>query len=370
MISGLGPKVLVVDDEPSVCKFLKEALRPVAASVTEANTVEKALELIAGSDYDVVLLDVFLPGTSRMDLLKIAQQSEWDLALILISGSPSVEIVVNAFRGQAADFLVKPFSTRDLVACVAKNYERLVNRREARTYQISLENSILRRTRELEQALWQVEENDQVTLEALVAALDAREHETYAHSFRVRAYTICLAQQLGYPPAQFAVLEQAALLHDIGKIAVSDTILLKPGKLTAEEWAEMRKHSVAGSQILSRIPFLRSAALIVHHHHERYDGSGYPDNLAGDSIPLGSRVFALADTLDAMTSDRVYRKAPGLPAAREEIQRCSGGQFDPRIVEVFLAISEEKWIQLREEVAKRSSSTNSPFTFEAARLTS
>jgi putative nucleotidyltransferase with HDIG domain len=180
-----------------------------------------------------------------------------------------------------------------------------------------------------------------------VAALDSREHETFSHSLRVRSYTRHLARRAGYPPALLPSLEQGALLHDIGKIAVADAILLKPAKLTSDEWVEMRKHSTAGDEILRRVPFLRPASAMVRHHHERFDGTGYPDGLKGSEIPLGARLFTVADTLDAMTSDRSYRQAPGLEAARAEIQRHSGKQFDPHIVELFLKIPPATWAQVR-----------------------
>ncbi len=165
----------------------------------------------------------------------------------------------------------------------------------------------------------------------------------------MRAYTRHLARRAGFPPALLPSLEQAALLHDIGKVAVGDAILLKPAKLTPEEWVEMRKHSIAGDEILKRVPFLRPASAIVRHHHERFDGTGYPDGLKGPEIPLGARIFAVVDTLDAMTSDRAYRKAPGFEAARAEIERCSGKQFDPHIVELFLKIPPATWVQARSE---------------------
>jgi putative nucleotidyltransferase with HDIG domain len=237
---------------------------------------------------------------------------------------------------------------------VTRAFERLVSRRQARAYQGSLETCIQRRTRELEVALSELESNYQMTLEALVAALDAREHETFSHSLRVRAYTRYLARRAGFPPALLPSLEQGALLHDIGKISVADAILLKPAKLTPEEWIEMRKHPTAGDEMLKRVPFLHPASAIVRHHHERFDGTGYPDSLKGGEIPLGARLFTVADTLDAMTSDRSYRKGPGFEAARAEVHRCSGKQFDPQIVELFLKIPSATWMQVREEAGKDS----------------
>ncbi len=186
-----------------------------------------------------------------------------------------------------------------------------------------------------------------------MVALDAREHETYAHSFRVRAYTGHLARLAGYTPALLPQLEHAALLHDIGKIAVSDAILLKPGALTQDEWVEMRKHPAAGERILRRVSFLQPAAVIVRHHHEQYDGGGYPDGLAAEQIPLGARIFALADALDAVTSDRPYRKAPGFRAMRDEVRRCSGAQFDPRIADLFLQVPEDTWKRIRDAAERQ-----------------
>ena len=203
-------------------------------------------------------------------------------------------------------------------------------------------------------ALSELESNYQMTLEALVAALDSREHETFSHSLRVRAYTRYLARRAGYPPALLPSLEQGALLHDIGKIAVADAILLKPAKLTAEEWVEMRKHPIAGDEILKRVPFLRPASAIVRHHHERFDGTGYPDALKGAEIPLGARLFTVADTLDAMTSDRTYRKGPGFEAAKARCAKGSGRQFDPHIVELFLKIPPATWIQVRDDAGNDS----------------
>lgn len=349
MIDRLLPKVLVVDDDHSIRMFFREALKPVAVRVAEAADAACALESIESGDFDIIVCDVWMPGASGLDLLSMAQQTRWDVGFILVTGEINVETVVSALRMQATDFLLKPLTVEEVTRSVTRAFERLLSMRRARAYRGSLETSIQRRTRELEMALSELESNYQMTLEALVGALDAREHETFSHSLRVRAYSRWLARSAGFPPALLPALEQGALLHDIGKIAVADAILLKPAKLTAEEWVEMRKHPAAGDEMLKRVPFLRPASAIVRHHHERFDGSGYPDSLKGAQIPLGARLFTVADTLDAMTSDRTYRQAPGLEAARAEIQRHSGRQFDPQIVELFLKIPDATWIQVRAE---------------------
>jgi putative nucleotidyltransferase with HDIG domain len=354
MINRLLPKVLVVDDDPAVRIFFREALKPTAAHVAEAADAECALQSIERGDFDIIVCDVWMPGASGLDLLAMAQQNRWDVGFILVTGDIQVETVVAALRMQAADFLLKPLRAEEVSRSVTRTFERVLTLRQARAYKSSLETSIQRRTRELELALSELESNYQMTLEALVAALDAREHETFSHSLRVRAYARHLARRAGFPPALLPSLEQGALLHDIGKIAVADAILLKPGKLTPDEWIEMRKHPAAGDEILKRVPFLRPASAIVRHHHEHFDGSGYPDALKGAEIPLGARLFTVADTLDAMTSDRTYRKGPGFDAARSEIQRHSGKQFDPQIVELFLKVLPDTWMQVREEAGSNS----------------
>jgi len=354
MINRLLPKILVVDDEPAVRRFFREALRTSASHVAEAEDAACALESIESGDFDIIVCDVWMPGASGIDLLSMAHQTRWDVGFILVTGEIQVETAITALRMQASDFLLKPLRAEEVVRSVKRAFERLVSARQARAYQGSLETSIQRRTHELEMALSELESNYQMTLEALVAALDTREHETFSHSLRVRAYTRCLARRAGYPPALLPSLEQGALLHDIGKIAVADAILLKPARLTEKEWTEMRKHPVAGDEILKRVPFLRPASAIVRHHHERFDGTGYPDALKAAEIPLGARLFTLADTLDAMTTDRSYRKGPGLEAARAEIQRCSGKQFDPHIAELFLKIPAATWTQVRSEAGNNS----------------
>jgi len=188
------------------------------------------------------------------------------------------------------------------------------------------------------------------TLEALVAALDARDRETKGHSTRVTEYTLDIARRLGLRlnTGEWEDLKRAALLHDVGKIGVSDFILHKPGPLTDEEWQEMRRHPAIGYEMLKGVRFLAKPSEIVYSHHERFDGKGYPSALAGDEIPLGSRVFAVADTFDAMTSDRPYRRALPWDAAREEIIRHSGSQFDPQVVQAFLQ-AYEGWVETRDK---------------------
>jgi putative nucleotidyltransferase with HDIG domain len=347
------PKVLVVDDDPSVCDFLKLAIAPKALRVDVAENAATALEAIESGNFDIILCDIWMPGCSGMELLSLARRSKWDVGFILATGKVHVDQIIEALHLGASDFLLKPFNLETLEQSLSRAFRLLQMERESRAYRTSLEASIERRTQDLMRALGELEENYQTTLEALVLALDAREHETYAHSLRVRAYTLHLARLVSYPPALLPALGHAALLHDIGKIAVADAILLKPGKLTEEEWVQMRRHVLAGEQILNRIPFLKPSAPVVRHHHERYDGKGYPNGVAGEQIPLGARLFMLADTLDAMTSHRAYRKAVALSEVRAEVSRQRGLQFDPQIADLFLKVPEGVWLQVRDSVEQQ-----------------
>ena len=211
-----------------------------------------------------------------------------------------------------------------------------------------LMNEVQQKTTELTNALDLLVQSYDDAIEALGSTLELKDAETEAHCQRVTAYAISIAKNVPVPLPYLAVLARAAFLHDIGKMAIPDKILRKPGALDDAEKVIMRTHCETGYNMLTRIPFLRDAAEIVLAHQEFFDGTGYPRSLRGEQIPLGSRIFSIADALDAMLSDRPYRNALPMSHAREEIRRCAGTQFDPKIVEVFLSIPEHHWIDLRE----------------------
>jgi len=219
-------------------------------------------------------------------------------------------------------------------------------------YRRNLEKLVEERTAELKVALEKVEQSYDDTLEALGGALDLKDAETEGHCRRVTAFTIAIAKAMKVSPQLLPQIARAAFLHDIGKMAIPDQILRKPGPLTPEEREVMRTHCKIGYNMVSQIPFLKEAAEIVLSHQEHFDGTGYPRGLKGEEIPLGARIFAVADALDAMISDRPYRKALSVTHAREEIQRCSGTQFDPVVVKMFLSMPDELWSELRENLGR------------------
>lgn len=352
-----GPRILVVDDDEPVRSAIAALLHGYAGDIQQAGSVAGALYCLSERDFDLVICDLYMPEAHGLELVKKLREQQRDLAVVVISGRAELPDVITALQLRAAGFLQKPFTRAQLLDALAPAYEALQQRRMLAKRVTMLSSEVEEKSKELREALVNLKISERSSLEALVIALDAREHETYAHSFRVRAYTSCLAEQVRYPLDLLAELECAALLHDVGKIVVPDSILLKPGRLTEEEFERCKTHAVTGARILGSIPSLRGVASIVMHHHERWDGNGYPDRLAGTNIPLGARLFAIADTLDALLSDRCYRPATSFTSAKNEIVRCSGTQFDPGAVAAFLSIPEEQWLKLRSAAHEEFSQT-------------
>jgi putative nucleotidyltransferase with HDIG domain len=324
-------RVLIVDDDHLVRDALRFALEDAGYDVWAVAHGADALAVLESQAVDIVLSDIFMPGMNGFELLKQIRQRRPDVPVILVTGFGNIEMARQALKEGATDFITKPYNVSEIPILIERNLMRH-----------TIESS---RTRDLQE---EVRRSYRATLEALLAALDTRDTETEGHSERVAAYTMLIAQQLNLSEAELQHIEYGALLHDIGKIGVPDHILYKPGPLTPEEWEVMKQHPVIGYKMCMKIEMLRPAAPIVLHHHERWDGRGYPYGLNGAEIPLGARIFAIADTLDAMTSDRPYRKALSFAQAREEIERCAGSQFDPELVRVFLELPEEQLRAIRE----------------------
>jgi len=249
------------------------------------------------------------------------------------------------------DFICKPFQFEEVCARVKTHLDLHELRQALKRQNEQLEELVSQRTEQLQVALKQIETTYDETLHALGGALDLRDNATAGHSQRVTRYSVEIAKVMGCAGKELRNLSLGAFLHDFGKIGISDAILLKPGKLTPEEIETMRQHVRIGYDMVSGISFLSGAAQIVLAHQESFDGTGYPRGLVGNQIPLGARIFAVADTLDAMTSVRPYRGALTFQDAREEIIRCSGSQFDPDVVEAFLCIPEDAWRRMRLETS-------------------
>lgn len=351
MIPTERNRILIVDDEPDIRSILVQHLSKDAECMT-AHSGFDALNKLKHHQFSLVISDIMMPGMTGIELLRFIRKRDLETAVIMVTGVRDINTAVDALRMGASDFITKPFDLPSIRRAVARALERRQLLMANRFYREELERKVRERTLELNGALREIEESYKITLEALVTALDAREHETQAHSQRVREYSLTLARELGLAGEELVQIGRGALLHDVGKIGVPDSILLKPEKLTAEEWAVMKKHPGIGYEILQGIGFLSSAAEIVLAHQERWDGKGYPKGLVGAEIPLGARVFAVVDTVDAMTSDRPYRKAMSFETAQEEVRRCSGSQFDPRVVNAFLGLPLELWKNIHDSVTQ------------------
>ena len=347
--SSQPPTVLVVDDDRAVREVLSAVLKEEGYPVRQAAGADAALEMLRGEDLPLVLCDMKMPEHDGLWLLDNVLQRHPHAAVVMLTGFGDTESAVECLRRGAADYLLKPPRVTELVRAIERAWSRSKLTSARARYHQGLARRVRERTAELTTALGGVAKAYSSTLAALVHALDAREHETSDHSQRVVRYTLAIADRMGIVHPQVEDIGRGALLHDIGKIGVPDSILLKPGPLTHAEWVEMRRHPEVGYRILESIDFLRPAAEIVLAHQERWDGGGYPRKLRGEAIPPGARIFAIADTLDAMTSDRPYRKAATFAQARQEIARCAGTQFDPRCVEAFVRIADEELEALRQQ---------------------
>ena len=342
--------ILVVDDEAHVRSMIGATLEHQGYEVQLAGSGTEATARLDRNTYDLVLTDIVMQEGSGIALLESIHAQYPHLPVVMVTAIHDISVAIDSMRRGAYDYLLKPFEREHLVATVQRALEHHHALQESKSYQQNLEQVVRARTEMLRQAMEDLEHSYDVTLEALGDALDLKDSETEGHSKRVTAYTIALARAMGISPAEIKVIARGAFLHDIGKMAIPDEILRKPGKLTEEEQQVMREHCSRGYQMLRKIPFLSEAAEIVFSHQEHFDGTGYPNGLRGTNIPIGARIFALADALDAITSDRPYRKAQSYDTARDEILRCAGTQFDPAIVEVFLKLPNELWQELRSEI--------------------
>src|SRR5579872_5565408 len=344
-------RILVVDDEEPIREIVASMLGTAGYACKQAGSGMEALSVLtSGEEFELMLSDLMMADLDGIGLLERTKEKYPDMPVVMVTAVHDISVALAAIRNGAYDYLLKPFEREQLLATVRRALENRHLKMQNREYQTGLERMVEARTEQLQKAMTDLERSYGMTLEALGGALDLKDAETEGHSRRVTVFTIAIARAMGLSKDQIDVIARGAFLHDIGKMAIPDAILRKPGKLNPDEVAIMREHCYHGYQILKKIPFLKEASEIVYAHQEHYDGSGYPRQLKGDEIPLGARIFSVADTLDAITSDRPYRAAQTIAAAREEIKAWSGRQFDPEVVEVFISMPEQIWSGLRKDV--------------------
>jgi response regulator RpfG family c-di-GMP phosphodiesterase len=318
--------VLVVDDEPAVCRIVERVLGGAGHAVVTVNTVAAALDRLAEHPFDVVLTDLRLPGPSGLDLLVEVRSRAPDTRLILMTGHGDLSTAAAAIDTGVDQLIPKPFDNADLLARVESSLARARARRQDRREREVLEARL--RQRDTESKIWILR-----AAHALAHAVEAKDPYTAGHARRVTGYAMTLAEQTG--GVDLLSFRLAGDLHDVGKIGVPDSVLGKPERLTRREFDQVRKHPVIGARILK--PLIDDPLVIgvVRHHHERWDGLGYPDGLKAEAIPFPARVLAVADTLDAMTSLRAYRDGMPWETAVAVIRDCAGTQFDPAVVAAF-----------------------------------
>jgi response regulator RpfG family c-di-GMP phosphodiesterase len=347
-------RILIVDDEVVVREILARKLESLGYDCECCANGRAAIERLTNGEFDLVLADVLMPEIGGIGLLKEAMRVSPSVAVILVTSVINIEAAVEALKDGAYDYITKPFSPEHVSISVARALEKRRLLLENQNYQRTLEKQVASRTRQLEQALNVLQNTYHSTLVALSKALDSRDADSDARSLRVTVYTKKLAERLSLDIQEIRVIEQGVLLHDIGKIGIPDELLCKPEELVGREWLLLRQHPEIGYRILSSIKFLREAAQIVLHHHECYDGSGYPQGLKGDQIHFGARIFAVADALDDLTSNSRLRPTLSFESAVREIEKMSGAQLDPQIVAEFLQVRASRWEALRREIAAKT----------------
>ena len=347
----MADRILVVDDEEPIREIVAQMLSAAGYLCKEAASGMEALAVLtSGEEFELMLSDLMMADLDGIGLLERTKERYPDMPVVMVTAVHDISVALAAIRNGAYDYLLKPFEREQLLNTVSRALENRRLKVENRTYQTNLETLVKNRTDQLQATVRELERSHDMLVEALGDTLDLKDKETEGHSRRVTAFTIAIAKAMGLPPEQIPTIARGAYLHDIGKVAIPDAILGKPGKLTTEEMTIMKEHCYKGYQIVRKIPFLADACDIIYSHQERFDGTGYPRGLKGKEIPLGARIFSVADTLDAITVDRPYRNKQSYQAARDEIKKWSGRQFDPDVVSAFLEMPEKLWEDLRKDI--------------------
>lgn len=330
MTDAMKENILIVDDEPVVRQSLSRTLARDNYQCIEASNADEAFTKMESSPFDLAILDIKMPGKSGLELLPEVKTRYPNTAVIMITAVTDIGVVTQCMKAGAVDYIPKPFSIDEVSLCVQQSLEKRKFEMELKNHLQGLESQVAMQDKKI-RALFLG------AVQSLASALEAKDKYTAGHSQRVSDLAIEIGRKLTMSTDELDDLRCAALLHDIGKIAVDSTIQNKPGKLNSQEYEHIMRHTQIGPDIVK--PLVNEAIVeMIKHHHDRYDGRGLNRNLSGENIPLGARIIAVADTIDAMTSDRPYRKGMPREQALEEIKRCSGSQFDPKVAYALLEL--------------------------------
>ena len=324
-------RILIVDDEPTITRLVSQQLTSKGYASEACPSAAQAIERIDAEEFALVISDINMPGISGIELLARVKKSHHHVAFIMLTGVDDHAIAIRSLELGAFGYIVKPFEANELYINVNNALRRRELELERDRYEERLERDVRERTAEIRDTQEQI-------IMRLVAASGFRDEETGAHIRRIGEYAALLARAVGWDGRATEEIRLAAPMHDIGKLGVADTILKKPGKLSAEEFALMKEHTRIGARILegSGIALLDLAGDIALRHHEKWDGSGYPDGLRGEAIPASARIVAVCDVYDALVSDRVYRRALAEDEALAIMREGRGAHFDPRLFDLFL----------------------------------
>jgi putative two-component system response regulator len=328
-------KILIIDDELMPRYSIQQVLKGRYTVFTAAGGRE-GLDIMSQNSVDLVVLDLRMPDMDGITVLKEIKTRHPDTEVILLTAYAGVESARSALRFGAYDYLTKPFDKDDMINVIERGLQK---RHDLRIKKLEHED-LLRSKEYLTKEIESVRQNLMLyydgTIKALIYAIDAKDHYTFDHSEHVAKLSSIIAEGMGFPKLGKDKLEHAAIMHDIGKIGISEQLLRKDSLLTRDEHLEMRKHPEIGAKIVNAVPFLEDTVDVILYHHERFDGTGYPEGLKGDKIPLAARIVAIADTVDAMMRDRPYRKALSYSQLIDELKNGSGTQFDPKIVTLII----------------------------------
>ena len=323
-------KILIVDDEPGIRKFLSRVVESLGYDFAEAADGEEGLQVFIRHDIDLIVSDIRMPRANGLELLKQVHMIKPDVVVIMITAFDDSSTVKEALKAGAYDYINKPLDLDEVIYSIERGVEKVRFLNRLKDYQRDLEKQVTKQTQEIKRVFTGA-------LSALANALEARDKYTRGHSRRVTAWTVKIAEALNRPEIEIEQIRLGGIFHDIGKIGIKDNILNKPGKLTPDEFDHIKKHPLIAVDIIGDL-IDREVLDIVLYHHEHFDGTGYPSGLKGKKIPLGARILAIADSWDAMTSERPYRRALPREIALKEIRENSGIQFDPEITAVFLRL--------------------------------